>query len=717
MRLSFSSFLFLLFLSGTLSTQNADFYKVLGEKSDTLQNAYFLNQLQIQFDQRREQLKEACLSEAKLIKRRDEMRKWYSEKVGQLPPKTQLNPAFSDKVEMGTYTIQKVTFESKPNHHVTGLFYVPTVGQRPFPAVYIPCGHTKVAKANEDYQKAARLFAMNGFVVLQADPICQGERFQYLNETGKPVTREGTYMHEQLGHALLLTGKNTLIEELEDNIRCLDFLEQQPCVDRNKLAVAGHSGGGTQTTYLTAFDRRVKAATPVCYVATSENKLNTIGSQDGCQQLWGEGKARVEEQDFLFMAAPTPVRILATKEDFFSIKGARLAYNDLKAMYSVLNIPEKADMVSCPGEHGWHKPLREASMQWMKQWLQNDSSSVAEPDQIGYFEDINQVNVCPTGQVMTSYPGEKSVSDFTRERVKKCAQNRKEFLEKHSSAERIKMIKQLVGYEKPSGKVKVEYVGSVKYGTFNVEKLLIRRDDKTAFALPALLYTPEKKKDRYPATIIVSQYGKNDSLTQSVITDELQKGAMVLAVDVCNTGELKDNRKIDSNNCEFWIAKLPLFEGKTLLAYRAEDILLAGNYLKKLEAADPKNISLVSIGFTGPAALHAGVFDSLFKNIQVIGAITSWEDVANANHTKDQLGNVVPDALNYYDLPDLVRLMPQTSVRFVSPVNAEGKIKKILIISRFVASVDHKGCFELQKLENTRVIFGTLQPHEWWCTA
>ncbi len=664
---------FTFIFSGFVNAQSSDSYKVFDEKSDTLQNTYFLNRLNNQFNLRRAELQKALKSKKKLLKRQEAIRKWYSEKVGQLPPKTQLNPAFSDKVEMGTYTIQKVAFESKPNHHVTGLFYVPTVGQRPFPAVYIPCGHTKVAKANEDYQKAARLFALNGFVVLQADPICQGERFQYLNENGNPVTREGTYMHEQLGHALLLTGKNTLIEELEDNIRCLDFLEQQPCVDRNKLAVAGHSGGGTQTTYLTAFDRRVKASTPVCYIATSENKLNTIGSQDGCQQLWGEGKAGVEEQDFLFMAAPTPVRILATEEDFFSIKGARLAYNDLKAMYSVLNIPEKADMVSCPGEHGWHKPLREASVQWMKRWLQNDSSSVAEPDQIGYFEDIKQVNVCPTGQVMTSFPGEKSVSDFTRERVKKCAQNRKEFQGKHSLAERITMIKQLVGYEEPGGKVKVEYMGSVKHSTFSVEKLLIRRDDKTAFALPALLYTPEKKKDRYPATIIVSQYGKNDSLTQSVITEELQKGAMVLAVDVCNTGELKDNRKIDSNNCEFWIAKLPLFEGKTLLAYRAEDILLAADYLKKLEATDPENISLVSIGFTGPAALHAGVFDPLFSNIKLIGTIDTWEDVANANHSKDQLGNVVPDALNYYDLPDLMRLMPRTSVDMVSPADAEGK--------------------------------------------
>ncbi len=672
----FPLFILLFFFSGFVSGQTPDQYKVLGEKSDTLQNAWLLSRLKVQFDRRREELQKASLSEAKLLERRDQMRKWFTEKVGQLPEKTPLNPVFSSKTDMGSYTIEKVVFKSKPYHHITGLFYLPKTGKAPFPAVYIPCGHTKEGKAYADYQKAARLFALNGFAVLQADPICQGERFQYLDQTGKPVTREGTYMHEILGHALLLTGKNTLVEELEDNIRCIDFLEQHPSVDKNRLAVAGHSGGGTQTTYLTAFDRRIKVATPVCYIATSENKLNTIGSQDGCQQMWGEGKAGIEEQDFLFMAAPVPIRILATEQDFFSIGGAKKGYEELKRMYTVLTIPEKADMVSCLGEHGWHKPLREASVQWCEKWLMNDPAPVTEPQDIGFFEDKSQVTVCQTGQVMTSFEGELSVIDLNREKVKECDVNRMKFQQTHSFAEILSKIKELTGFCKP-GNCRVEVVGSVHEGGCQVDKLLIVRDESFGFKLPALLYIPDGNAKKRTAVIIVSQYGKNGEQTKEEIRKELKQNHLVLSVDVCNTGELADKRRIDANNCEFWIAKLPLYEGKTLMTYRVEDLLMVTKYLQKQKRIDYHDIRLVSIGYTGPAALHAAAFGQYFSRIKLIGSLASWRDVANAYHSKNQLANIVPGALNYYDLPDLVRLAPKTVFEIVTPADAEGKNKDL----------------------------------------
>lgn len=651
--------------------QNNDLEKILTGRSDTLQNTWFLNRLQLQFDQRRYDLEKSMVSEAKLLGRRDQIRKWMAEKVGSLPAKTPLNPVFSGKIDLGTYTIEKVVFESKPNHHITGLFYLPKTGKAPIPAVYIPCGHTKEGKAYADYQKAARLFALNGFAVLQADPICQNERLQYLDQSGNAITREGTYLHELFGHALLLTGSNTLVEELQDNIRCLDFLEQQPSVDKNKLAVAGHSGGGTQTTYLTAFDRRIKVATPVCYIATSEEKFKTIGSQDGCQQMWGEGKAGIEEQDFLFMAAPVPIRILATEQDFFSIDGAKKGYGELKRMYTVLKIPEKADMVSCPGEHGWHKPLREASVQWCKQWLMNDPNPVTEPEDIGFFGEKSQVTVCPTGQVMTSFPGERSVIDLNREKVKECDLSRIKFQQSHSSADILSKIKALIGFKNPD-QCRVEEIGSFQENGCQIKKLLIVRDESLGFKLPALLYIPDGNAKKRPATIIISRDGKSAEQTKAEIQNELKANHIVLAVDVCNTGELADKRPKDSDNCEFWIAKLALYEGKTLMTYRVEDLLVAAKYLQKLKLINNHDIGLVSIGYTGPAALHAAALGQGFNHVKLIGSLASWCDVANAYHSKNQLANVVPGALNYYDLPDLVRLASKTKIEIVSPVDAEG---------------------------------------------
>lgn len=77
--------------------QNNDLEKILTGRSDTVQNTWFLNRLQLQFDQRRYDLEKSMVSEAKLLGRRDQNRKWMADKVGSLPAKTQLNPVFQGK--------------------------------------------------------------------------------------------------------------------------------------------------------------------------------------------------------------------------------------------------------------------------------------------------------------------------------------------------------------------------------------------------------------------------------------------------------------------------------------------------------------------------------------------------------------------------------------------------------------------------------------------
>ena len=121
-------------------------FKVLKGKTDTLQNAYLLKRLKVQFDKRREWVDESLQSVESLEARRLKLKQWYSDRIGELPPKAALNPVVSGKIDMQQYTIEKVTFESQPDHHVTGLFYLPKKGKAPFPAVYIPCGHSYTGK-------------------------------------------------------------------------------------------------------------------------------------------------------------------------------------------------------------------------------------------------------------------------------------------------------------------------------------------------------------------------------------------------------------------------------------------------------------------------------------------------------------------------------------------------------------------------------------------
>ncbi|MFT7161601.1 MAG: cephalosporin-C deacetylase-like acetyl esterase, partial [Bacteroidia bacterium] len=454
---------------------------------------------------------------------------------------------------------------------------------------------------------------------------------------------------------------------LYDNIRGLDFLEAHPKVNKDKLAVAGNSGGGTQVVYMVGYDDRIKVATPSCYLATSEKKFNTIGSQDGCQQLWGEGAMGMDEQDFLLMAAGIPIRLLAAEQDFFSFDGVKTAYADLKRHYKKLGVEERIDMVSTDATHGWSQPLREASVQWCKQWLMNDPSAVTEPKHIGWFENDSLIWASKTGQVLSSFEGEKSVIDLNKERLVKCTEKSNAFLSNNSSEEIVTRIKKLIGFEAPFSN-QFEVIEEIKMEGYTVSKILLKRTND--FGLPAILFKPDNISVKNTAVIITNEKGKTtDTQPGGIIEQALNKGQIVLSLDVSNTGELKDARKSQYDNDEFWIAKMAIYEGKTLMTYRAEDLLIAIQFLEGQPSVNKANIEIIATGRMDAPALHAAAIHKNITKVTLVNPTTDWTVQAASYTSKNQVANVVANVLNFYDLTDLPDLIPKTKVEYIETTN------------------------------------------------
>lgn len=435
----------LVVLTLPIETQKKTDLNILGTEKDTLQKKYSLNRLDVQCEKRKNDFEEIVKSKKAFNKSKKKMLSWYKDIIGKLLAKNNFNIVVTLTADFESFSVEWVAFVSLPNQHVTRMFYVPQKFNPPYPAVYIPCGHSFKGKANKTYQKASRLFGMNGYVVIQADPICQGERFQYLDENDEPITGKATHMHEILGQHLMLTGSSSLIHELWDNIRCLDFLEQNLVVDINKLA---------------------------------------------------------------------------------------------------------------------------------------------------------------------------------RERILKSDKKRESFLIGKSRKEIVNRVKEIIGFTEPDLKLRTELVETISEEGYKINKYLLLRDYKYNFSLPALLFIPNQKSVKSQATIIIGDYGTKDQLRENQkVKSELKKGNVVLVFDVCHSGELKDSGEPHYDNIEFWIAKLPLYEGKTLVVCIAEDILIANRYLKNLGEYNISKINLISIGLTGFATLHAAYLDGNFNEVE-LGIIT-----------------------------------------------------------------------------------------------
>lgn len=353
--------------------------------------------------------------------RQQYVREKFIELLGGFPEKTPLNPRIAGGFTREGYRVEKLIYESLPKLYVTADVYVPTTGQRPYPAVLGVAGHTDAGKASAIYQRGWIAMAKRGFLVLAFDPPSQGERVQcYDRELGRSRVGTVTAEHTNVGLQCILTGSNLAQYIVWDGIRGIDYLLTRGDVDPKRLAVAGNSGGGMQSAYLAVVEPRLAAAAPSCYLTSSEKLWRDLTPQDAEQNVIGLLAAGLDLMDFPLAFAPRPFQFLTAIRDFFPIAGARDSYAEARRTYAIMGQPDRVDFFEYDDGHGWSKPRREATYRWFQKWLNNrPNDQGAEPE----FETEPESNLwaTPTGQLATSLKGEtvQSLNADLGERLQK----------------------------------------------------------------------------------------------------------------------------------------------------------------------------------------------------------------------------------------------------------------------------------------------------------
>lgn len=649
---------------------------VLEGSANLLLHSYLMDVAKAQFDARKRALEEAEASPGMMGLRIGGLREAYRSILGPFPDKTPLNAMNTGTIRCSGFCIEKIVFESRPCHHVTANCYVPEKGTGPYPAVLVMCGHSAEGKAFETYQHVCILLAANGFIALIVDPISQGERYQFLDADGKPATRGGTTDHSILDVGAKLAGTCVAAYEAWDNIRGIDYLVSRPDVDSGRIGCTGNSGGGTQTTFLIPLDERIRAAAPSCFVMTRERLFETIGPQDGCQHMAGEGALGIEHADYLTMFAPRPVRILAAEQDFFDFDATKQAFKEAKRAFSALGVPDKVDLFSYDDTHGFSRPRRMAAVQWMKRWLMNDSGAVLEARAETQKEE--DLLVAETGQVMSSWENEKNVADMNLELANALAEMRGSFWRDHDKTECLAEAARLANIRLPVDEPEIKQTGTIERESCRIEKLVLTRPGEVP--VPGLLFVPRrtygnKDKDtkRLPAVLYVDGRGKSASAHPGGALDTLAaEGRIVLSIDLRGFGETEDDHTKNLSkhrNREHRCAVLSIHIGRPLLGQRTEDILAAFQALRSREDVDPDSISLVGCGRAGPPALHAAALEPCIAKVTVKDSISSWIDVVASPLAHDMVTHVVPFALTRYDLPDLERAIAPRPVVIFDPVD------------------------------------------------
>jgi dienelactone hydrolase len=631
---------------------------------------YLLGQARQQFDARRKAIA-AIKTPEDIAKRRESLRALFLASLGDLPERTPFSAKVVGTLRREGYRVEKVIFESRPQHHMTANFYVPD-SKPPYPGILLSCGHSDNGKAYEQYQRVAILLAKNGMAVLCYDPMGQGERYQRLDEKGKPVIR-GTTEHTMAGIGALLVGRQEASYMVWDGLRALDYLAGRPEVDPWRLGCTGNSGGGTLTAYLMALDDRIAVAAPSCYITSLERLFATIGPQDAEQNINGQVAGGMEHADYIMMRAPRPTLLTVGTRDFFDIQGSWDTFREVKLIYGRLGFGERVDLFESDETHGFTRPRRIATARWMSRWLLKQDEPIDEPD-LSIASDAD-LQCTRSGQVLRDFIKDRSVFDLNAERARELRTAREAPGSKRPDAEFRAEVRKLIGL----GGMQIVAKRPRVVGTLTARGRTIRKlifDVEPGIVVPALDFMLRDVDS--PSAIVVkagvdwtrdfAEPGKMDELLNTL-------GHLVL-IGPRGMGETDPGAEARRDwpfGSDWKEALIGIHLARPLLGQRVVDVLSVLEGLGAEYGAGP--FQLVGVGVAGPVMLHAAVLaeEGSIAGLTLERSLSSWQDLVEQGLSRDQLGNVVPGALRIYDLPELAARLAPRPVHVKEPVDASGR--------------------------------------------
>ncbi len=582
---------------------------------------------------------EGLTTQEKLAAWQQRTRQACLDSLGGFPERTPLNARITEKIKRDGYRIEKVLFESRPHFYVTAYLFLPDQARfnPPYPGIVIACGHSKNGKGYAGYQRGALMAAFNGMAALIFDPIDQGERLQGIGSgscSGHNIT----------GVKAALLGWNTATFRIWDGMRAIDYLAARPEVDPSRIGCMGNSGGGTLSTYISALDKRVKAAAPSCYISSLQEVCAAMGPQDAEQNLFGQMAFGLEHSGWLLLRAPNPTCVCAAQKDMFPIAGTYQSLKEVRSVYANLNASEKIELVEYDGPHGWAEPLKVGAVTFMSKWLRK-SSDVSFPPLTENGLKAEDENVTEHGQVM-KLEGARSVYDLMRDEAARLEQVRKLNLRQRNLQSAVRSragIRALTDIPTPL---------TINRSTKSEKGVTIRRvvlSSEGRVAVPALFFMPDSPQG-VPA-LVINGNGKKESADS--VAALLEKGQPVLAADLSGFGETygAKHKFYGAANKDEGPGVMAYLLGHSLVGIRAEDTLICARWLSI--ACGASQVQLRAKSWAVTPALHAAVAEpQLFASLSLSDEPPTWEEVV-VKDISHRFTDIVHGALQEYTIGDL----------------------------------------------------------------
>ena len=631
--------------------------------------------------------------------------------VARLPLPGDLNARVVGRITKPLYTIEKVIYETLPGFQVPAHLYLPDNRELPLPAVLCVPGHwMENSKLEPGLQQFCANLARLGFAALIFDPIGQGERLGNWLDHGHPepmlmgVSQEGLMVYESQ--------------------RALDYLASRPEIDGTRIGMIGASGGGLNTFYTSAIDKRIRTSIIVCYLTTyyhmmaAERYLNWEDGVDLCNQVPGV-MAYAEMSDVISQFAPRPLRLInATQDRMVPIDGARQVFRKVQENYSFKGILDHVKLIEVDSDHGFDKEMRQAAMGWFAYHLQQigdgqpleevelDLLTVPYPSALTYISPPERSDLpllrkrdplsgkseglCfPKGECP---PPGSAITQLVQRLASTAADNPlpkitdDPFNWENWKIDLQNKVGEVFGPFPPAGLLNVKLMKQNFYQGLFAERVVF--ESEPGIILPSIFITPIAWKDQQPVILYLNKWGKQAGIENGDIQMFLSAGFAVFAVDLRGSGETAVSEfESTTNAC---MTDRPLFAQRVWDILRSIDCLWNRIYIGP--QIDKGRIVCVGRGSAGMLALYAAALDDRIAACVAWQSPVSYLDLITENPSFPA-SIYLFDVLNYFDIPQIMAMIAPRPLLIAEPVDGcrnpllEGSLEGLFRFPRLAYSL------------------------------
>ena len=299
------------------------------------------------------------------------------DRLGGFPAtRSPLNAEVLETVDFGSYTREKIVFDTRTNLSAVGYLLVPKSSARPAPAIVCFSGHgrglsdimgleddgsVRVQRGVPYSREYALQCVEHGYVTFAVEQLALGAR----RDAGARAAGPAENSCRPAACAALLFGQSMAAWRVWDAMRAIDYLGTRPEVDAARIATLGASGGGTTSLLTGAVDERVKVAVVSAYFNAFRDSIVSISH---CPDNYVPGLLQdMEMYDLAGLVAPRRLFVESGRNDrIFPIAGSQRAAARGREIYGVFGVPDRMEYAIHEGAHEFHGV---GAFDFLQRWL------------------------------------------------------------------------------------------------------------------------------------------------------------------------------------------------------------------------------------------------------------------------------------------------------------------------------------------------------------